>query len=126
VELVIDLDIYRWPFNDRIDFEKAAGVTVERAVSMLAAGAEDDDKALDIPARVQAAFVWIAARKSEPGLSFDEAAGRFDGRAFFDAIPQGEDEPDPLPENREQRRTSAKSAARSATTSTTRPRKSAS
>ncbi len=125
MELVIDMDIYKWPLRDRIDFEKAAGMTVERAAMKLAAASGDADMtgpALDIPAVVPTAFIWIAARKQEPGLTFDEAAGRFTGEDFFAAIPADE-EPAPLA-NREQRRSTRKSAAPSATTSTTRPRKS--
>jgi hypothetical protein len=125
VDLVIDLDIYKWPLRDRIDFERAAGMTVERAASTLASASEDEDlvgAALDVPAVVPAAFVWIAARRDEPGLTFDDAAGRFTGEDFFAAI-KSEDEPAPLA-NRAQKRSTAKSAGPSATTSTTRPRKS--
>lgn len=123
--ITIDLDIYRWPFIDRMDFEKVAGMTVERAAKTLADAAGNEDVALDVPARVQAAFVWIAARKTEPGLTFDTAAARFDGEAFFDAIHEEDDAPPLATTNRAQRRSTGKSSARSATTSTTRPRKSA-
>jgi hypothetical protein len=124
--ITIDLDIYRWPLIDRMDFEKVAGMTVERAVATLAAAADDDEAALDIPARIQAAFVWIAARRGDASLTFEQAAGMFDGQAFFDAIKADEEEEVPLAVNRAQRRSTANSSAPSATRSTTRPRKSAS
>ena len=127
MDITLDFDIYRWKLAERIAFEKVAGMTCERALSLFAAVAEgdgvDEEKALDVPAAVHAAFVWIAARRIEPGLTFEQATERFDGMAFIDAIP--EEEPAPLvTPNRAARRSTKKSAAPSATTSTTPPPKS--
>ena len=123
LHIELDLDIGRWPLLDQMDFEKATKMTVQRAARVMVAAAEDEEAAADIPASVLAGFIWIAARRQKPGLSFEEAAAAFTADDFTAALP--EDEPAPLPTpNRAQRRTTNKSSARSATTSTTRPSKS--
>lgn len=120
-ELIIDLDVMRWKLAERIAFERVAHVTVERAATVLVAAADDEEKAIDIPPLIPAAFMWIAARRKNPGLSFEDAAEMFNAEDFFAAIGDAaETEAEPPLANRAQRRTSAKSAARSATTSTTR------
>lgn len=127
MDIELDFDVYRWKLSERIAFEKVAGMTCERALSLFAAVGEGDavneEAALDIPALVQAAFVWIVARRQKPGMTFDEAAEMFDGMAFLDAIPEEDEAPLAAP-NRAARRSTKKSSAPSATTSITRPAKS--
>lgn len=132
LRIELDLDIQKWPLLDKMDFEDKVGMTAERAGQLMARAAADDtdseevrakaaDAAADIPAKVLVGFVWIAARRQRGGLTFEDAAASFSTDDFLEAIP----EPVPLaPENRAQRRSTAKSKGRSATTSTTRPSKS--
>lgn len=125
MDITLDFDIYRWNLDERIEFEKHAGMTCERAIAMFAKAGDDEDAALDVPAAVQAAFVWIAARRKKPEMTFKEAAQAFSGQDFLDAIPEVDEADVPLA-NRAARRSTKKSSARSATTSTTPPEKSAS
>lgn len=124
LRIELDLDIGKWPLIDQMDFEKAVGMTTQRAARLMVAASEDEDKAADIPAAVLAGFVWVAARKQRPGLTFEEAAGAFSADDFMAAIPE---EPVPLEAspNRAQRRTTKASSGRSATTSSTPRSKSA-
>ena len=125
MDITLDFDIYHWKLGERMAFEKATGMTCERAVTLFAKAGEDEEAALDVPASVQAGFVWIAARRQKPEMTFDQAADCFDGQDFIDAIPEVDEADVPLV-NREARRTTKKSSGRSATRSTTPPPKSAS
>lgn len=117
MDITLDFDIYHWKLGERMLFEKVAGMTCERAVALFAKAADDDDAALDVPAVVQAAFVWIAVRRRKPGTTFEEVADSYDGADFMNAIPEPPEEA-PLA-NRAQRRSTGKSSARSASSSST-------
>jgi hypothetical protein len=135
LKIELDLDIGKWPLIDQMDFEKAVKMTVQRAARVMSAAAADEsssvaeqeaaaEAAADIPAAVLVGFVWIAARRKRPGLTFEEAAAAFTADDFMDGIPEEDEAPLATP-NREQRRTTGKSSGRSATTSITPRRKSA-
>ena len=137
MDLILDFDVNGWTLDERMDFEEVVTtMTVEQAVGLIGkAGVADDatdeqrSEAMDamfaIPSRVRAAFVWIAARRNDPGLSFADAAKTFTGQDFYDAIQPdgGEADTAPLPET--PATTTAKSSVRSASTSSTPRRKSA-
>lgn len=120
-ELVIDFDIMRWKLSERIAFERVAKMTVERAATVLSEAGEDESKAIDIAPVIPAAFMWIMARRKQPGITFEEAAETFSAEDFFAALgaaAEEEEEEAPLA-SPEQRPTSGKSADLSACTSTT-------
>jgi hypothetical protein len=135
MDIKLDFDVNEWTLDERMDFEDAVKtMTVEQAVQLVSrAGArpdaDDAEKAaameamFSIPSRIRAAFVWIAARRESPDMTFADAAKSFTGQDFYDGIASDDEDADPLEAVPEP--TTAKSSARSASTSSTPRRKSA-
>ena len=119
MDFELDFNIHKWPLVDQMDFERKVGMTVYKAVSSM----PDEGEEWDVPAAVVVGLAWIAARRSDPELTFEQVASEVTLEDFMAKAATVVDDA-PL-ENREQKRSTAKSSARSRTTSTTRPKKSA-
>jgi precorrin-4 methylase len=94
-------------------------MTVYKAVASM----PDEGEEWDVPAAVVVGLAWIAARRKDPDLTFEQVASEVTLEDFMEKAATVVDDA-PLA-NREQKRSTAKSSARSRTTSTTRPKKSA-
>jgi len=121
LEYELDFAVHSWKLGEQMAFESKVGKTVYEALNMF----PDEGQEFAVPAAVVAGFAWVAARRADPDVTFDDVADTVtleDFAAHMESMP----EPEPAPlANRAQRRSTAKSSARSATTSTTRQPKSA-
>jgi hypothetical protein len=119
LDFELDFQIQQWPLAEQIAFEKKVGMTVYKAWDTL----PDEGQAFDVPALVVVGFAWIAARRKNHDLTFEQVAEQVSLEDFvtaMEALPEAE----PPLENREQKRASGKSSRPSRSTAATRSSKS--
>ena len=109
MDIKLDFDVDSWTMSEQMAFEDAAKVTCDQAQILLMKGSaskdSDDGKmllAIDslfaVPARVRVAFLWIAARRDDPDLTFEQAVEQFKGEDFMNALKAAGEDDAPLEE----------------------------
>lgn len=94
-ELKIDLDVMHWPLADQFVYHRAVGVGPVAALSGIAAG-----NVIDAPPEHLFGFLFVAAHRADPSVTFDGLAAETDMESMLEAFASAFDEdaaPDPTP-----------------------------